>query len=259
MVVSVWTFVAVRGQKRGPAATLLRHTPTPKLVETVHSFLYKIFFTNTLPREKTRGPGKEFWQETMAQSRVAMLHCEMEYVKNRHPSGLIQRRSGPHHDDCRAQLFPAPSVLAVRAICAAGRVLEERLLFPSLPALLIDLCRLLQLAGDELNNRWRQATPPVFPTPSNRLRSFRGCHARRTVSSPATAPKGSSGVQTPSRRISPRARGQKLRRRSTTRRTPNFHLRTEAVLKTPAQPLGETRQPARAAHPPRSTPASVLA
>ena len=48
----------------GPAATLLRHAPTPMLVETAHSVLYKILFTGRLPRKKTCGAEKRFWQET---------------------------------------------------------------------------------------------------------------------------------------------------------------------------------------------------
>ena len=60
----------------GPAATLLRYAPAALLAET-HSILYKIFFTERLPREKTRGAWKGFWKRmTIAQIRVGMLHCE---------------------------------------------------------------------------------------------------------------------------------------------------------------------------------------
>ena len=48
----------------GSAATLLRHAPAPKLVETAHNVLCKIFFTDRLPREKSHGAGKKFCQET---------------------------------------------------------------------------------------------------------------------------------------------------------------------------------------------------
>ena len=80
-----------------PAATLLRHTPTPKLVETAHSVLYKIFFTDRLPRENARGAWKGFQQETG----VGVLHCEEGNGKHHNPSGLAQSSEGECQPTCR--------------------------------------------------------------------------------------------------------------------------------------------------------------
>ena len=76
---------ALRTEKCGPEATLLRHATTPKLVETAHCVLFKIFFTDRLPRENTHGVVKKFWQgtewECFATFRVARLPLPHRYAR----------------------------------------------------------------------------------------------------------------------------------------------------------------------------------
>ena len=87
-------------------------------------------------------------------------------MENHNPRGLKRRsrpRRHPYATFSSASLGPRQ-----RAICTAGRVLEERLLFPTLSALLVNICRLLQLAGDELNNCWGDASSTRnLPDPSS--------------------------------------------------------------------------------------------